>query len=219
LRVVGNIYMYPEVGFDCNTYLIKDELTVVVDPGTNFNKLVKGLSRDGFNVKDVNLIINTHSHPDHCGINKVLKESSGAKIAMHRFELEHLNLSRKMARYLLAGLGLDDMDFKVDFYVEDEFSTGKLNFKIIHTPGHSPGSICLYNEDFKVLICGDLVFNGGVGRTDFPGGDSVQLKNSIEKIAKLDIEYLLPGHMDIVVGEVNVKRNFEFIRQVYFNLL
>ncbi|MGP3668232.1 MAG: MBL fold metallo-hydrolase [Candidatus Bathyarchaeota archaeon] len=217
MRVVGNIYMYPEVGFDCNTYLIKDELTVVVDPGTNFGKLVKGLGKDGFNVKDINLIINTHSHPDHCGINKVLKESSAAKIAMHRLEIEHLNLSKKMARYLLAGL--DDMDFKVDFYIEDEFLTGKLRFKIIHTPGHSPGSVCLYNEDFKVLICGDLIFNGGVGRTDFPGGDSTQLKNSIEKIARLDIQYLLPGHMDIVVGEVNVKQNFEFIRQAYFDLL
>mgnify|MGYP000353687928 FL=1 len=215
MRVVGNIYWYPEVGFDCNTYLIVDEMVTLVDPGTNLNKLLKNMDKDGFNIKDINLIVNTHSHPDHCSLNKKLKEISKAKIAMHPDEAKHMMISQEMARYF----GLDPLNFKVDFYVEEELNTGKTMWKIIHTPGHSPGSICLYSGELKVLICGDLVFEGSVGRTDFPGGNPAQLKNSIELVSKLDIEYLLPGHMNPITGKENVKENFEFIKKTFFNLL
>lgn len=215
LRVVGNIYWYSEVGFDCNTYLIIDEMVTLVDPGTNLNKLLKNMEKDGFNIRDINLIVNTHSHPDHCSLNKKVKEISKAKIALHPEEVKHLMVSQEMARYF----GLDPLNFKIDFYVEDELKTGKVKWKIFHTPGHSPGSICLYNEEFKILICGDLVFEGSVGRTDFPGGNPIQLKNSIELISKLDVEYLLPGHMNLITGKENVKENFEFIKKTFFNFL
>ena len=214
MRIVGNVYWYPEVGFDCNSYLIVDEIVMLVDPGISLTKL-KGIEKDGFNVKDINLIVNTHSHPDHCSLNKRLKEVSKAKIAMHPEEVKHLPISQQMARYF----GLEPPDFKIDFYVEDELKTGKIRWKIIHTPGHSPGSICLYSGELKVLICGDLVFEGSVGRTDFPGGNPTQLKNSIEKVSKLDIEYLLPGHMNPIRGRENVKENFEFIKKTFFSFL
>jgi len=215
LKIVKNIYWYPEVGFDCNTYLIADEILTVIDPGTNIKKLLKNIGKDGFDVKDIDLIINTHSHPDHCGANQDLKNLSNAKIAMHPEEVKHLEVSREMAQYF----SLNMPNFKVDFYIEDELSIGKTNFKVIHTPGHSPGSICLYCGELEVLICGDLLFEGSVGRTDFPGGSSIQLKNSIENVSRLDVEYLLPGHMNILVGKEKVRKNFEFIKKYYFGLL
>ncbi len=95
------------------------------------------------------------------------------------------------------------------FDIELEEGPWKIGNEVLHvykTPGHSPGSVCLYWESKKVLVCGDLIFKESVGRTDFPGGSSALLKESIERMKELDIEYLLPGHMDIVVGKSNVKK-------------
>ncbi|MFQ5843213.1 MAG: MBL fold metallo-hydrolase, partial [Thermodesulfobacteriota bacterium] len=83
----------------------------------------------------------------------------------------------------------------------------------------SPGSLCFYWPKKKVLISGDVVFRAGVGRTDFPGGDSNQLKRSIQRLSQLDIEVLLPGHGEIIRGKQSVLRNFNFIRENYFPIL
>ena len=106
------------------------------------------------------------------------------------------------------------------YLVEGDLSLGKddrqMNLKIFQTPGHSPGSICIYWPDKKVLITGDLVFFGGVGRTDFPGGSITTLKQSIEKVSQLDVEYLLPGHStelgSIVEGKKRVEQNFRAVK-------
>jgi glyoxylase-like metal-dependent hydrolase (beta-lactamase superfamily II) len=120
-----------------------------------------------------------------------------------------------------------EVGFEPDFYLEEgELNLGKENklaLKILHTPGHSPGSISIYWQDNKVLISGDVIFYGSVGRTDIPGGDGKLLKQSIEKLSQLDIEYLLPGHStefgDIITGKDKVEQNFAFIRLNYFPLL
>ena len=117
--------------------------------------------------------------------------------------------------------------FEPDFYLrEGELNLGKeskLTLQILHTPGHSPGSISLYWPDNRVLITGDVLFYGGVGRTDLPGGDGKLLKRSIERLSELDIEYVLPGHSTqfgaILKGISNVKQNFASIRLNYFPLL
>jgi len=96
---------------------------------------------------------------------------------------------------------------------------GNLNFEVIHTPGHSPGSVCLYWPDRKTLFTGDVVFNQGVGRTDLPGGDGEKLKESIRKISRLDVDYLLTGHGDIVAGEEAVKQNFKAIEDFWFGYI
>lgn len=215
MKVTGNIYFYPEVGIgDCNTYLIDDEVLTIIDPGRVMGKL-KNLVRDGFDIKNIKLIVNTHSHGDHCGLNETLKTLSKAKIAMYKEEAQQLNISKQLAEYFSS----EYPEFNVDFYVEDQLKIGKTSFKVIHTPGHSPGSICLYCEQLRVLFCGDLIFEGGVGRTDFPGGSSLQLKNSIELVSKLDVEYLLPGHMNPIAGKRRVEENFMLIKTYYFNLL
>ncbi|MBM3132354.1 MAG: MBL fold metallo-hydrolase, partial [Chloroflexi bacterium] len=100
--------------------------------------------------------------------------------------------------------------------LDGNLNTGKLEFEILHAPGHSPDSICFYCKPEGVMICGDVVFEGNTGRVDFPGGSGKQLKESIEGLARLDIEYLLPGHMGIVKGREKVKRNFEFVRKNVF---
>jgi len=216
MNLIKNVYKYGEKALvgDCNTYLVDDELCALIDPGNPdyARHRIDELKKDGFEVKDINLILNTHSHPDHCGANQTFKDLSGARIALHRAELEHLDLSKEFARYF----GMPLKEFKVDFYLEDKLNTGTNDFLILHSPGHSPGSVALYCEKLKLLVCGDLIFEGGVGRTDFPGGSMRELKSSIELVSKLDLEYLLPGHGNIIEGSKSIKRNFDFIKTYYF---
>jgi len=96
----------------------------------------------------------------------------------------------------------------------DKITIGDNKYIIIHTPGHTPGSICLYDEKRKDLFSGDTVFPfGSFGRYDFPEGDGMQLKQSIQKLVKLDIENLYPGHESIIEGEAKkqIKESYENI--------
>jgi hydroxyacylglutathione hydrolase len=87
-----------------------------------------------------------------------------------------------------------------------------LEIEFIEAPGHSPDCICFYLRQQKILICGDVLFDHNTGRVDLPGGNGEALKESIEMLSKLEIEYLLPGHMDVVEGTEKVADNFDFIR-------
>ena len=92
----------------------------------------------------------------------------------------------------------------------------KVAVKVLLTPGHSPGSVCLYLEKDKILISGDVVFAGSVGRTDFPGGSPSLLRKSIDELSQLDVEYLVPGHStemgSIIAGKDKVSRNFYTVK-------
>ena len=88
-----------------------------------------------------------------------------------------------------------------------------MELELIPAPGHSPDCVCFYSRQDKVLICGDVLFDRNTGRVDLPGGSADGLKKSIEGLSHLEVEYLLPGHMDIVAGIENVRNNFDFIRE------
>ena len=91
------------------------------------------------------------------------------------------------------------------------------NLQVIHTPGHSPGGMCLYEPEKKVLFSGDTVFSyGNVGRTDLRGGNSRLLVESIERLMKLDVEYLCPGHMNAVTGgNEHIRNSYNFAKMVF----
>jgi hydroxyacylglutathione hydrolase len=91
-----------------------------------------------------------------------------------------------------------------------------MRFQIIYAPGHSPGSVCLHWMDKNVLFTGDVVFDSGVGRTDIPGGDGQMLKESIKRISKLTIDYLLPGHGMPILERKRIKENFKDIEKKWF---
>jgi hydroxyacylglutathione hydrolase len=118
----------------------------------------------------------------------------------------------------------EEVFFEPSFYLVDgELNLGKqLTLQVINTPGHTPGSISLYWAEKRLVITGDLLFYGGVGRTDF-GGDGKELKQSIERLMELDIEYVLPGHStemgSIIQGRDKVQENFTAIRASYFPML
>jgi len=220
VKLLNNLYCYIWRGWEnnCNAYLIDSGLRVLVDPGHRrfLGWLLKGLESDGFEPRDVDLVINTHSHPDHSEADVDFVDMARAKIAMHRLEEEYL---RGEGASLFKVMGLDPGQITVHFHLADRLKLNGVELLIIHTPGHTPGSVCLYWPDEEVLISGDLVFEGGVGRVDLPGGNGELLKRSIKEVAKLKIRYLLPGHGELVVGREDVEENFRFVERVYFNWL
>ncbi len=220
MKLTDNLYFYPEKGIlDCNTYVIKDDLTVVIDAGSaeSLPTLIEDLGKDGIDLQDIDIITNTHLHPDHCWANSALKEISGAKILFHPL---HKKFYDAALMEVLKLFGLPAIELKEDSYLDNsKLNTGDIEFEFIHSPGHSPDSVCFYCRQGEILICGDVIFNQNTGRVDLPGGNGEQLKHSIEELSQLKIEYLLPGHMDIVTGAEKVKSNFEFVKQNIFRWL
>jgi len=185
-----------EVGLNrSNCYLIgeKSNKIMVIDPGAEGEKIHSEIKAIQGEVKQ---IVNTHGHFDHIGANKYLKEKTQAKLMIHKNEKEFLQNPEKN-----FSLHLDSEDVvspPADRLLKDgdQIEAGDYNFRVILTPGHSPGGISLYCEQENIIFCGDLIFKAGVGRTDLPGSDSGQLKKSITSILKEFDEntILYPGH-------------------------
>jgi hydroxyacylglutathione hydrolase len=203
---------------NCNTYLIRGEITVLIDPGHSRHvpKLLRQVEEDGISPEEIGLILLTHCHPDHFEGLDVFKDKP-VKIAMSREEERYLLESGKL---LFEMMGQPMPEFRIDFYLkEGDMHLGQELFQIYQTPGHSPGSLSIYWPERKVLLTGDLVFSGGIGRTDFLEGNSKLIKESIERMSHLDTEFLLPGHGEIVTSKEMVLQNFEFIRQNFYAYL
>ncbi len=174
-------------------YLVADGDTgeaMVVDPGGDEDRILGLLEEKGVRLK---YIVNTHGHPDHVCGNRRLKEATGAAIAMHREDAEFF-VRKDVAEYF-SMLGLEPSP-PPDILLEDggRIGPGRLVFEVIHTPGHTPGGICLYRA--PDLLTGDTLFVGGVGRTDFPGGNARTLDHSIRTrlLVLPDDTRVWPGH-------------------------
>ncbi len=201
----AEIYFYPEKGMlDCNTYLIRRDKATLIDPGSmqTVEGLISDLERDGVDLEEIECIVNTHLHLDHCLADDYFRQASGARVLFHPLQ--------KKFYHVVVGEVAGFFGFSAPQVEEDGILNELENVEIFATPGHSPDSICFFVEG--CMICGDLVFEESVGRVDMPGGDSGQLKESIGRIAKMDIENLLPGHMGVLKGRENVKRNFERVK-------
>ncbi len=207
-KLLEDIFIIPEREFDANMYVIVEENgnLNLIDTGTGLNvtRTIKDIKTQ-FQIDKLKRIILTHCHIDHSGgLNQLAKKFSPE---INVFEIE--------APYIIKGdnivtvasiMGLDFPKTPVDIYLEDKgiLDFGSLKFTIYHMPGHSLGSIVLYESNKKILISGDVVFPGGsFGRTDFPTGNGVQLVESLKRITEMDVEVLLPGHMPPIMENSN----------------
>ncbi len=217
MKISENLFMYPEQGtMDSNTYVITGEPGIIIDPGNDhyLASLVRLMEQDGIAPDDVGMIVNTHLHGDHCGANEGFKDYSGARIALHPVQKENYRTVVVEAARLF---GMPPDEFDEDELIEGNTMTvGDGIIDLIPAPGHSPDSICYYLRAEKLLICGDVIFDKNTGRTDLPGGDGDQLKDSIERLAALGAEGLFPGHMGAVTGAEAVAENFDFVRMNVF---
>ncbi|MFH0811559.1 MAG: MBL fold metallo-hydrolase [Pseudomonadota bacterium] len=219
MKLNDHLYFYQEGGMlDCNTYLIKAEKTMIVDVGLDQNLplLIAALQQDGIDPHDVDVIANTHLHIDHMWANEMFKNKFNARIEIAPVQKEYYEISVRQATRFF---GLEPVEFQEDGFLDSTITLGTIEIELIPTPGHSPESICFYCRESKALICGDLIFYRNIGRSDLPGGNSKQLKQSIEKVSELEIEFLLPGHMGILTDAKEVKKNFDYVRNQVFRWL
>ncbi|MBI5602594.1 MAG: MBL fold metallo-hydrolase [Deltaproteobacteria bacterium] len=168
----------PVGSYDVFSYLIgcpKTGEAMVIDPGGDVNHIIALAQKEDLHIK---YIFNTHHHFDHTTGNEALKKRTGAKIVRHALEDDLVSGSPK------ADIRLKD---------EKTFKVGEITFQIFHTPGHTPGGLCLYAEG--QLFTGDTLFVGDSGRTDLPGGHRPTLGASIRRLMKLpDDTIVWPGH-------------------------
>ena len=179
----------------CNCSIFGDETTgqaIVIDPGADIEKIEEILSAHNLHVKT---IVITHAHIDHIGGAQTLKSRTGAPIHMHAAD-EFLNENLEMQA---SWLGVETPDYaEVDVAAKegDTILLGSTEFHLLETPGHTPGSLCVWIPSEKKLAAGDTLFRESIGRTDLPGGDSRQILQSIAgKLLRLPDETLVyPGH-------------------------
>lgn len=181
-------------GMGTNGYVVyRENQAVVIDPGDDLYKI------DGF-LKEQELqlegILLTHGHFDHIGAVEALKEAYKVKVYALEQEKDTLKDSAKnLSGAMGAGYGIE-----ADVWLQDgeTLSLAGIDFKVIHTPGHTPGGVCYYVEEKEMLFSGDTLFHCSVGRSDFPGGSGSTLVRSIvDKLLCLpDDTKVLPGHMD-----------------------
>ncbi|MCF6179909.1 MAG: MBL fold metallo-hydrolase [Geopsychrobacter sp.] len=163
---------------------------VVIDPGADIELIEESLRKHGLSVE---LILNTHGHFDHIGANAALKAATGAPLMIHGDDVQLLQMGKVQAA--TYGLKAEDSPLPDKKLHDGEILTfGEESLTVLHTPGHSPGCVCFYRDG--LLVSGDTLFAGSVGRTDLPGGNHEQLLQSIkDKLAGLPPETkVLPGH-------------------------
>lgn len=179
-----------------NCSLIVDEESgqaLVVDPGSDANRIIREL--EPYRLVG---IIATHGHVDHVGQVKTLKEKFSVPFYMHPADLFLINdpIWPGFERQIGANLPCPEPDLTLEEGME--INLGKTSIRVLHTPGHTPGLCCLYMKEEKVLIAGDLLFKGGVGRWDLPGGNLEDLKKSLRRVfSELEDDVLVVcGHYE-----------------------
>lgn len=185
--------------FASNCYIVGSESGkegMIIDPGADAKKILTSVKDLGLDIKT---ILITHGHIDHVSALKEVKEATGAETAIHADDAQSL----RDGRPAIAMLGVVYPVSPPDRLLEDGDSVdvGELHFTVLHTPGHSPGGICLAGEG--VVFSGDTLFNYGIGRYDFPGSSGTQLMDSIRtKLMTLpDDTAVYPGHgPDTTIG-------------------
>lgn len=183
-----------------NSCLVTSDPAVLIDTGycTDVGRLEAALAAQGVALRDIGLIVNTHSHSDHIGGNSALQQASGARIAMHPYEARPIN----QGDWWSTGLRYLDQEappFRVAQYLEDGdvLQFGAVRFDVIHVPGHSSGSIALYERARETLIVGDVFHADDVGWINAPieGASAVHnARRSIERLAPLPIQKAYSGH-------------------------
>lgn len=167
-----------------NVYIIGG--AALIDTGCDEQGLLEKLKEKGIGRDSIRLIVNTHCHFDHTSCNRLFPK---ADVCMHQIEAESVDrLGREVIRS-------DDVKINVDRKLKDGDIVDvseKESLKVIHTPGHTAGGICLLLGD--VLFSGDTIFLGAVGRTDLPTGDAHELGKSLRKLSKIPFKTIYPGH-------------------------
>lgn len=196
--------------FPNNLYLLRDDQAreiVVIDPSIESEGAIERVEELIGSGYKLTAIWNTHGHVDHVHDNALWKERFGAPIWMHEADDFLLEYMREQSIFL----GLPPA---TAIPADERFEGGQIakigahEAEILHLPGHSPGSVAFYFEEAGLIISGDVLFAGSVGRTDLPGCDAKQLQDSLRRLARLPHETrVLPGHYDSTTIQAELENN------------
>ena len=219
MQVAPSVYFYPftsAVENNCNTIVLDGPEKVLIDPGHKhlWPALAARMEEDGLCPRDISLVIHTHCHPDHMEAGEFLEFDHGAVQAMSGVEADFL---AGPGREFFPWMGLDYPRGSISRRLEPgPLDLGDKVLELYLTPGHTPGSLCLHWPEAGVLITGDVLFNGSIGRSDFKGGDILTLEASINRLAGLEnVDLVLPGHGPSIAGTDRVKANFATVRRFF----
>ncbi len=196
---------------EVNCYIIWDEdslIGAVVDPGGDGYEIINTIESLGITL---DYIINTHGHVDHIGANADVKgKFPDAKIVIHKLDLVLLrNALNSFIAPMVGAKMSPDPDVLIDD--GDVIYVGSISFRVLHTPGHTPGSICLYSKEERVVFTGDTLFAGSVGRVDLPYSQPDRLIPSIQRKLMVlpDDTLVLPGHgPETTIGRERIANPF-----------
>ena len=187
----------------CNCSIIGDETTheaMVIDPGDNIDEVLALIRKHNLQVKQ---IVITHAHIDHVGGAMKLRAATGAPILLNQNDYALLKMLDVQATWIgVADPGKVEIDRSIS--TGETVTAGQHTAQILHTPGHTEGSICLYFEAEKKLIAGDTLFAGSIGRTDLPGGSTQKIMRSLHDtvLSLPDETEVIPGHGEsTTIGE------------------
>jgi glyoxylase-like metal-dependent hydrolase (beta-lactamase superfamily II) len=187
----------------CNCSVIGDEGTreaMVIDPGDEIERVLAAVQKHGLKVTQ---IVVTHAHIDHVGGAMKLKRATGAPILLNQNDTALLEMLEVQASWI--GMRAPErVEIDADLREGDTVRAGRVEAAVLHTPGHTEGSVCLYLEAEKKLLAGDTLFAGSIGRTDLPGGSWEKILSSLHgKVMTLPDETLVvPGHGPVTtIGE------------------
>ena len=189
------IESFPVGMLQCNCVILGSEQTreaIVIDPGDEIETVVSRLEKHGLTAK---YIVATHAHIDHVGGFKAIKEKTGAPLYLHRSDLFLYEALPMQAQMLgLTAPPVTEIDAWLDH--GDQLGTGEVKLDVIHTPGHTPGSLCFHTASEAHLYAGDTLFMGSIGRTDLWGGSFEQIMESLlRRVVNLpDETVVIPGH-------------------------
>lgn len=188
---LGDIYFIEGIGLCSNIYILAagDKISLV-DAGSGIapNTIAPQLEELGIKIENVARVVITHGHIDHIGGLTEICEHSSPEIFVHENDADDLeSLGTKSIVYMRDG---------------DNVRLGRRDLRVIHTPGHTEGSVCLH--DNEIILTGDTAFPGGYfGRTDLPSGDWRKLIDSLDKLSRLDVRVMLPGHGEPLLSEAS----------------
>jgi hydroxyacylglutathione hydrolase len=187
----------------CNCSVIGDDVTreaMVIDPGDDIEDVLALIRKHSLQVKQ---IVITHAHIDHVGGAMKLRAATGAPILLNQNDYALLKMLDAQAAWIgMENPGKVEIDHSIG--QADTVRAGSLTANVIHTPGHTQGSVCLYFPLEETLIAGDTLFAGSIGRTDLPGGSLDKIMDSLhEKVMALpDDTLVVPGHGELTtIGE------------------
>jgi len=199
------IHYLAGVGYDSNVYLIEDQDPLVVDTGsgmfaaTTLEEISKIVP-----LKRIGRIVLTHCHFDHLGGAATFQKATGGRVYLHEDEAVPI-MAGDDSLTISAMFGAKTRQLDLEpLKTGQKLVTGSAEFEVLHSPGHSPGSIVLYDKSLSSGIVGDTLFcDGGVGRWDLPGGNLAQLIKSLKRVQGLGLKNMYPGHGAFTEGDAS----------------